>query len=171
LKELNKKLKRPPTSNDDRNLTMAAIRFFGSWNEAKKKAKLRLFYGRYQRWSRELVLKRLKELSRELKRSPTSRDDPNLTMAAVRFFGSWNKAKKKAKLEIYRIGRQKWSKELVLKRLKELSRERKRSPTSRDDHNLKMAAVRLFGSWNKAKKKAKLELCKPGRKPFFGGKK
>lgn len=61
---------------------------------------------KYVRWTSALVVQQLKKYEKKLGRSPSIRDvPPTLYQAAVRKFGSWNKAKRAIGLELCRPGR------------------------------------------------------------------
>ncbi|TDA32505.1 MAG: hypothetical protein DSO02_05340 [Hadesarchaea archaeon] len=63
---------------------------------------------KYEKWSEERVLSEMKEWAEKHGRAPRARDvSPSLVSAAVRYFGSWAKAKRKAGLAVYPPGRKK----------------------------------------------------------------
>lgn len=64
----------------------------------KKRAK------RVERWTKEIIIRELKNLEQELGRSPKTRDDMSLVQGARELFGSWNDAKKVAGLGTYPRG-------------------------------------------------------------------
>lgn len=82
---------------------------------ARKKYILRLIKSR--KWDKQKIIEELKFLSNKLKHSPTSREiSPTLYQACYRYFGSFNKAKQSAGLEI------KKSKNVIPKSAKRLSK-------------------------------------------------
>ncbi|KXB01849.1 hypothetical protein AKJ43_03020 [candidate division MSBL1 archaeon SCGC-AAA261D19] len=93
LKELAEDLGRPPAARDNSRLAQAARNHFGSWNDAKRAAGLRVFPAPNGRnWSKERVIQELKRLAGKVGRVPRRADDQNLAGAASRQFGSWNQA-------------------------------------------------------------------------------
>jgi len=117
-------------------------------------------------WSRERVLDTLEELAEELGKTPRSTDDPRLTKAAKRYFGSWRKALKVAGFEPRRYRR--WSKDEIIEKLKDLADELGKSPTFEDarERGLYYHNVRKhFDSWNEAKEVAGLETFSRARNP------
>ncbi len=61
---------------------------------------------RYRRWNKEEVLEELRKWKEKHGRAPTAREvSPLLLSAAVRHFGSWAEAKRRAGLEVYPPGR------------------------------------------------------------------
>ncbi|MEM2865913.1 MAG: hypothetical protein QXM46_02350 [Candidatus Hadarchaeales archaeon] len=63
---------------------------------------------KYEKWNEERVLSEMKEWTRKHGRAPRAREvSPSLVSAAVRHFGSWAKAKRRAGLTVYPPGRKK----------------------------------------------------------------
>ncbi|MFH1209453.1 MAG: LAGLIDADG family homing endonuclease [archaeon] len=69
----------------------------GAINQIKYKLRLK----EQENWSRHKIKKHLKDIYKQLKHSPTSREVPQkLYQACLRYFGSFNKAKTSVKLQI-----------------------------------------------------------------------
>jgi len=122
---------------------------------------------RGRRWSRERVLEELRRWRERRGRPPSVKEVPNsLRCAAARYFGSWVEAKRRAGLGSLRP---KWSRGRVLEELREWGRRLGRAPTAGEvPPSLLFAAIRNFGSWAEAKRRAGLEVYRPGRPPKAG---
>lgn len=148
-----------PIARDDENLTGAAIRHFGTWNNAKRSAGLEVHRQppKYQMWSKEKVIKELQTFVEVNGFSPSRRKIPiTLLSACERYFGSWTRAKEAAGIEVYR---NKWSKERILNELGNFVAINGVSPSVRFVPNsLSGACKRHFGSWNAAKRVAGMDV-------------
>lgn len=59
---------------------------------------------RVERWTKETLIRELKDLGRRLGRSPKVKDDMSLATGAWKLFGSWNEAKRVAGFKAYPRG-------------------------------------------------------------------
>jgi hypothetical protein len=132
---------------------------FGQWHRALQAAGLDADeISRYRAWNRATIVFELK--SRVSDREPLNsgalqQDDPGLHAAAVRYFGSYDKALKAAKLEPADLRlRKSWTKPLVLAAIKSAGKR----GTHLSDSAMRQqypalygAAVRLFGTYTKAR--------------------
>lgn len=137
-------------------LTRAAMRRFGSWNKAVVQAG---FIPIKKEWSKNSVIKQLKKVAKNLNRTPSMRDlkeldKHDLLNAMITQFGKYNAALKKANLPII-LEMNKWSKKKIISELIGISKKLGKKPTRSEVESLgrldlKMATIKLFGSWNKA---------------------
>jgi hypothetical protein len=102
-------------------------RLFGSWLRACAAAGLDAEdISRYRRWDRESVLFELRERHKSgepLNSGAIQRDDPGLHAAAVRHFGSYDDALRKAHVDPQDVRqRQRWTREKVLEELRAFGR-------------------------------------------------
>ena len=152
-----------PSFHDNAELGYAAIRYFGSWDTAKKVAGLKLLHKNYK----EPVYKSKKDVLNKLRQhlkfgvNVAPRTDYALRYAAEKFFPSWADAKEaagfdKTTLMRVRYGKNTLSKNEVLEKLKYLKRNGI-NPSFRYDKTLGSSARSHFGSWNNAKEAAGLE--------------
>lgn len=107
-----------------------------------------------EKWSKEKVINELKKFVEVYGFSPTESEVRHkLLDASVRYFGSFNKAKKAAGIQTFTsLGRNfpKWSKEKVIEEAKKLVLKEGHLPSPRKTpHPLRHAAYRYIGSWNK----------------------
>lgn len=109
-----------------------------------------------QKLSKELILKKIKELHKQGK-SLHPIDIDSIYQTATKYFGSYQKALKKVGLSYQMLGirecSRKWNREKIIKKLKELHRQGKPlNPQYMEKHHLavKHAAARYFGSYKKA---------------------
>lgn len=126
-----------------------------------------------EKYSREELLEKLRQLAREEARSPTMDDmrkadgypDP---VEYINVFGWWNEAKKEAGLEPNRGGpaneppRRKYSREELLEKLRELNDElphtvRHEDMDEADRYPSGTVYIQRFGSWNAAKAAAGID--------------
>lgn len=147
-----------------RRAALAAVRpgLFGSWDRALHAAGLHADdIARYRTWDRATVVAELRELAADgapLASGMVRREDPGLHAAAVRHFGSWSAALRRASISPERVRlRRRWSKAGVLSALgTRLQQGRSVSGTAvrRDDPALYGAACRHFGSYRLARETA-----------------
>lgn len=137
-------------------------RLFGRWDRALAAAGLDADeIARYRSWDRNTVVFELRARAQNdepLNSGAVQKDDPGLHAAAVRYFGTFDKALQGAKFDpnTHRQ-RRSWSKERVLKELKQMARKNGKltDPILRkSDAGLYGAAIRLFGSFTKARRAA-----------------
>ena len=143
-------------------------RLFGRWDRALHAAGLDADeVARYRKWDRNSIVFELK--SRVQDREPLNSgaiqtEDPGLHAAAVRHFGSYDKAMSAARIDPSSVRqRRTWTKPQVLAALKAARRSGQHLSDSsiRQSHPaLYGAAVRLFGSFTKARSAAGIRLKK-----------
>lgn len=128
-------------------LVAAAVRFFGSWEQAVEAAGMEPVV-RAQKWSRDLVIQRLQRLhaqNADLSSTSAKAYDLPLYSAAGDFFGGWPEALEAAGLDAASAARcERWTKKRILSAI----------AAGRTDRNLKEAAAREFGSWAAARAEA-----------------
>ena len=171
LRDLAVELDQSPTIrvlNNRRNLPSSGtyIRHFETWNTALKAAGLETRHRRPRRpvYTNKQLLQTLRDLATNLERSPTYLDlwkcqDVPARATYLQRFGTWNAALEAAGLE---TNRQTYTDKQLLKNLRDLATELKRSPTSRDlDNRCDLASyttyTNRFGTWNAALEAAGLE--------------
>lgn len=141
-------------------------RLFGSWVRALHAAGLDAEeVARYRNWDRNLVSFELRSRHQNgdaLGSGALQKDDAGLHAAAIRYFGSYDKALRAAKLNpnSHRL-RKRWSREEVVKGLKQAAKNGVRvSDTSIRHHDSALygAAVRLFGCFTDARDACGLKL-------------
>lgn len=108
-------LDKSPTQTEYKSLdiypSVSSInRICGSWNEAKKQASLDCTYKYADSFSKEECIESLQEAAKILGKSPELKEYKSLDIypkykTFYDEFGSWNKAKEAAGLEIYTTGR------------------------------------------------------------------
>ena len=121
-----------------------------------------------QRWSQKLVteeIRRLNEENDDLRHSRSSKSNPRLVSAAIRYFGSWGNAVMAAGIDYASIRKKsqgarvakvrKWRKESIAREIKKLidSGDSLAAATVREKHPALFSAatsVRYFGSWRNA---------------------
>lgn len=157
-------------SNHDQALSIRAREYFGSWDEALQRIglepeKIRLAKPTEHLTRKELIA-RLKK-SREDGRGhirPREKDDSALANAARKYFGSWNAALRAAGIEPLKET-SRWAKANKAEILAEIRRRKHASESLRSapevgekwGRALRMRVEKLFGSWNKALRKAGIE--------------
>ena len=137
-------------------------RLFGRWDRALAAAGLDADdVARYRKWDRNSIVFELKSRSQNeqpLNSGALQQEDPGLHAAAVRHFGSYDKALQAAKLNPADVRqRHTWTKPEVLKALRAASKEGKHlsdSSIRREDPALYGAAIRLFGTFTSARDSA-----------------
>jgi hypothetical protein len=136
-------------------------RLFGTWDRALHAAGLDADeINLYRKWTREGIVFELKGLAADNERLSSGaiqKSDPGLHAAALRYFGSYDAALKASKIDPASVReRQSWNKARVLIELKSLARKGKLvdSVVRKKNPPLYGAAIRLFGSFAKARKAA-----------------
>jgi len=137
-------------------------RLFGRWDRALQGAGLDASdVARYRKWDRNSIVFELKSIAQShepLNSGAMQSEDPGLHAAAVRHFGSYDQAIRAAKLDPDAVRqRRAWTREAVIQGLKSARRAGQRLSDSYIRNNnsaLYGAAVRLFGSFTKARKAA-----------------
>jgi hypothetical protein len=145
-------------------------RLFGRWDRALQAAGLDADeVSRYRRWDRNTIAFELRSRSQDkepVNSGAIQQDDSGLHAAAVRHFGTYDKALKAAKVDPAKVRRRRtWTKEEVIRSLKSAKRAGTHladSSIRQEDPALYGAATRLFGSFSKARKVAGIKL-KPAR--------
>jgi hypothetical protein len=134
-------------------------RLFGTWDRALHAAGLDADeINLYRKWTRDSIVFEIKALASDgerLSSGAIQKSDPGLHAAALRYFGSYDSALRAAKIDPKTVReRQSWDKPRVLTELKALARRGKLvdSLVRRRNPPLYGAAIRLFGSFIKAKK-------------------
>ena len=115
-----------------------------------------------KRYTKEQLLFYLKELSNELKKTPTINDMNNKkkypsASTYMSRFGSWNKALRGAMLKVN--NRKKYDKKELIDNLKQLSKELGRIPKTSNLTKWSASSAtyrKYFGSWKKALRAANL---------------
>jgi len=136
----------------------AALREFGSWYGAIRKAGIRSFPEvRFNRWSKEKIIRAIRDLRQVPPASEIAQTNPSLMSATSYHFGGWRPAVEAA-------GRAcpsgacpfKWTRETILRIIKErLSRGQDPQSTSfKDLGAFVRAASRQFSGWRNAVKAA-----------------
>jgi hypothetical protein len=139
-------------------------RLFGRWDRALSAAGLDADdVSRYRRWDRNTVAFELRARAMDdepLNSGAIQRDDSGLHAAAVRHFGSYDRALRAAKVNPENVRRRRaWTKQEVLTALKQAKRQGQHladSAVRRDNPALYGAAVRLFGTFTAARDAAKI---------------
>lgn len=139
-------------------------RLFGTWDRALTSAGLDADeISCYRTWDKTSVAFDLKARAADgeaMNSGALQKEDPGLHAAAVRYFGSYDAALKAAKLNPANFRQRKsWSPEAVVISLKAAKKKHKvigDSIIRKSDPALYGAAVRLYGSFGKALKAAKL---------------
>jgi hypothetical protein len=143
-------------------------RLFGRWDKALAAAGLDADdVARYRAWDKESIVYELRSRGKDnqaLNSGAVQADDPGLHAAAVRHFGSHDKALLAAKIDPAKSRlRRRWSKAEVIAEIKTLhhsdgdlsdSRVRRQNPA------LYGAAVRMFGAFTAARKAAGIKFKK-----------
>ncbi len=141
-------------------------RLFGSWDRALHAAGLDADeINRYRKWTRETVVSELKARHRDsepLNSGSIQREDPGLHAAAVRHFRGYDAALLAAKIDPAKVRQRKlWEKTDVVRGLKSAKKSGNHLSDSafrREQPALYGAAVRLFGSFTKARTAAGIKL-------------
>jgi hypothetical protein len=134
-------------------------RLFGRWDKALAAAGLDSDdIALYRRWGRDSIIAELRSRSRSsapLNSGAIQAKDPGLHAAAVRHFGSYDQALTAAKIEPGRVRKRRhWTRPDVLAEIKSASKDgdsMSDSQARKDSPALYGAAVRLFGSFIKAR--------------------
>ncbi|HEY7091370.1 MAG TPA: hypothetical protein VH518_24955 [Tepidisphaeraceae bacterium] len=137
-------------------------RLFGRWDRALHAAGLDADdVARYRTWDRNTIVFEIRSRHQDgepLNSGALQKEDPGLHAAAVRYFGSYDKALRAARIDpLAHRQRKKWSRQSVLRALK-LTRSRNgdfSGTTIRaNDPALYGAVMRVFGSFGNARKAA-----------------
>jgi hypothetical protein len=134
-------------------------RLFGSWDRALHAAGLDADeISRYRNWNKNSIVFELKALhsnGEAMNSGALQHDDPGLHAAAVRHFGSYEKALKAAHIDSSTVRRRRsWTKQQVLAELKSLARTNKTLSDSvlrKENPALYGASLRLFGTFTAAR--------------------
>ncbi|MBI4014673.1 MAG: hypothetical protein HY365_01830, partial [Candidatus Aenigmarchaeota archaeon] len=162
IRLLSKKLGKSPTRDDaiaqmGYGLTRAAERRFGNWSSALIASGVTP-HKRYD-WSRAVVLEDVRAIAKKIGHTPSMNElrrlgRHDLLNALFVYFATYNEFLTSADLELV-AEMNKWSEETVINEIKDLHAMFGRMPTRTETEamgklDLKMAATRLFGSWNNA---------------------
>jgi hypothetical protein len=147
-------------------------RLFGRWDRALEAAGLNPDdVSQYRRWDHGSIVAELRRRHRKaepLSSGSVQQKNPALHAAAVRHFGDYDAALIAAKLDPQELRkRQRWSKEEVIKALKTAARSGKRMSSTQARHEIPAAhgaAVRLFGSFTRARDAAGIKYSRPKRR-------
>jgi hypothetical protein len=139
-------------------------RLFGTWDRALHAAGLDADdINLYRKWNRNTIAFELKHLAADgelLSSGAVQKDDPGLHAAALRYFGSYDAALRAAKINPASVRqRQTWTKPRVIAELKKIAKGKKKLAdiaVRGKNPPLYGAAVRMFGSFPKARKAAGL---------------
>ena len=139
-------------------------RLFGRWDRALSAAGLDADdVSRYRRWDRNTVAFELRARSMDdepLNSGTIQREDSGLHAAAVRHFGSYDRALRAAKVDPEAVRRRRaWTQHDVIAALKSAHRQGRHladSAVRRDDPALYGAAVRIFGTFTAARDAARI---------------
>ena len=153
----------------DQSLVSAAAYHFGSYRKAAEKAGLDYAeVSRRPRWTRQLIISLIKDAKRkgyDLHWSAVTKRRDELGRAAFaslqkRLFGSWDRALSASGLDADDIARyRKWDRDSILYELKARAREGEplnSGAIQKEDPGLHAAAVRHFGSYDDALRRAKV---------------
>jgi hypothetical protein len=137
------------------DLVAAAKRYAGSWAKAMRLAGFD--YVPRRSWTEASVLREIRRLHRRGKSLHATRVENSLLLAAKRRFGSWRKARAAA-LPSYDEPYERWTRRRVLNDLAALHARgfslSANKVKAMGQHRLVSAAIRLFGSWDKARRRA-----------------
>jgi hypothetical protein len=139
-------------------------RLFGRWDRALSAAGLDADdVSRYRRWDRNTVAFELRSRAMDdepLNSGAIQRDDSGLHAAAVRHFGSYDRALRAARVDPDTVRRRRaWTREEVIDALRHAKRAGDHladSSVRRDNPALYGAAVRLFGTFTAARNAARI---------------
>jgi hypothetical protein len=137
------------------DLVGAATYHAGSWGQAMQLAGLD--YVPRRQWTKDAVLREIRRLHRAGRSVHASQIDNGLLLAARRRFGTWRKARAAA-LPSINAGNERWTRNKLIEALAHLD-ARGVSLNSTEirglgEGRLINAAVRLFGSWDAARRHA-----------------
>ncbi len=146
-------------------------RLFGKWERALHGAGLDPDeVSRYRRWDRNSIVFELRSRARDdedLNSGAIQADDPGLHAAAVRHFGAYDTALRAAKLNPEMIRqRRMWTKQEITRGIKASGKAGKSlsdSAVRRETPALYGAAVRLFGTFTKAREAAGIKFVRKAR--------
>ena len=148
-------------------------RLFGRWDRALHAAGLDADeVSIYRNWDRNTVVFELRARAADrlpLNSGALQRDDSGLHAAAVRHFGSYDRALRAARVDPDSVRqRRRWTKPQVLAALRTASRQGTHlsdSTVRREHPALYGAAVRLFGAFTTARKQAKVKYKRKSASP------
>lgn len=143
-----------PRAIDHSYLAKKARLLIGSWKEACSEAGLQTA-AEALKWTKEDVLDEIRRLSEDHIAPPTNAHS-SLATYARKFFGSWEKACKKADVKSRSARRNRWSRDKVIEELRNRSDDGV-APSSEEAENLQLAAYRYFDSWKAACEEAGLQ--------------
>ena len=142
----------------------AAIRRFGGWNGALRAAGIDSARIRRRiHWSRQSIIRRIRQLARAgsaLNSAAIQQSESDVMGAAVRHYGSWNKALVAAGIDpdLCRIQLPPWTRERLTRTIGDIhSKGGRLNPGAPEIASMKGAAERLFGSWDAALRSAGLD--------------
>ncbi len=146
-------------------------RLFGRWERALQAAGLDADeVARYRKWDRNSIVFELRERARSgeaLNSGALQAEEPGLHAAAVRHFGSYDVALRAARVDPNSVRRRRaWKKEDVIKALKQVARKGQHisdSAMRKESPALYGAAVRLFGSFTRAREAAGIRFKRGGQ--------
>ena len=144
------------------DLIFDAVKLFSGWRGAIEAAGYRPIQ---KGWTEDEILRDIQLIQRLFRQIPPYKKlsrlgYSGLTRAAMRRFGSWNKA-------VVQAGfipiKKEWSKDSVIKQLKKVAENLNHTPSMRDlkelgKHDLLNAMITQFGKYNAALKKANLPI-------------
>ena len=141
-------------------------RLFGKWERALSAAGLDSdMVSRYRKWDRQEIVFEIRQYfqaGESLNSGAMQQEDPGLHAAAVRHFGTYDAAILAAKIDPAKVRqRRSWDKQQVITMLKAAERRGEHLSDSAIRQNnppLYGAAVRLFGSFTKARDSAGLRI-------------
>ena len=147
-------------------------RLFGRWDRALHAAGLDADdVSMYRAWDRNSVIFELKSRAQEreaLNSGALQQEDPGLYAAAVRYFGSYDKALRAAMIDPQQVRRRRnWTRQSVVAALKSVKRGGQSvsdSVVRKSDPALYGAAVRLFGTFTAARNAAGIATPKSSKK-------
>jgi hypothetical protein len=141
--------------NGNADLVGAAARYIGTWEQAMRLAGV--FYQPRRTWTKESVIREIRRLHRAGKSLALTQVESSLAVAATRRFGSWRKARAAA-LPAHEGPYQQWTRRKLLEAIASLDQLGAALTTTslreRGHGRLINAAVRLFGSWDRARRRA-----------------
>jgi hypothetical protein len=139
-------------------------RLFGRWDRALSAAGLDADdVNRYRKWDRNTIAFELRARAMDddaLNSGAVQEEDSGLHAAAVRHFGSYDRALKAARVDPKKVRRRRnWTRAQVIAAIKSAKRHGKHlsdSSVRREDAALYGAAIRFFGTFTAARSAAKI---------------
>lgn len=145
-------------------LINAAVRLFGSWDAARRRA-IDDFTPLLKTWTKRRVTQAIRERHAQglsLSATIVAKEDAPLAGAAHRYFGSWTAARKAARVP-YRDPRCSWPKERVIAELRRQAPDGIRPTSKRIGQALYKVSIARFGSFDKACRAAGLRSARRRR--------